>query len=90
MNGGASFGKTVGDIYARAPRRQVDLNNPNNTFRRGVVGNDVPWSYRVSGVYELPYQISSAGPRSTIRGSRTRRPSRSGTTPSPSRRARRC
>ena len=56
MTGGASYGKTVGDIYATLTT--VDLNNPNNTFRRGVVGNDVPYSYRMSGVYELPYQIS--------------------------------
>jgi hypothetical protein len=53
MTGGASFGKTTGDTAGTA-----DLNNPNNQFRRGVVGNDVPWSYRVSGLYELPYQVS--------------------------------
>src|SRR5499427_4691726 len=41
MAGGASFGKTVGDIYAASTvSSQVDLNNPNNTFRDGVVGND--------------------------------------------------
>jgi len=56
MNGGASFGKTTGDIYATLAT--VDLNNPNNTFRRGVVGTDVPYSYRMSGVYELPYDVS--------------------------------
>jgi hypothetical protein len=62
MTGGASFGKTVGDIYAtNTVSAQVDLNNPNNTFRRGVVGNDVPWSYRMSGVYELPRQIWVSG-----------------------------
>jgi len=60
--GGASFGKTVGDIYAASTvSAQVDLNNPNNTFRQGVVGNDVPWSYRLSGVYELPRQIWLSG-----------------------------
>jgi hypothetical protein len=62
LAGGASFGKTVGDIYAASTvSGQVDLNNPNNTFRRGVVGNDVPWSYRMSGVYELPRQIWLSG-----------------------------
>jgi len=51
-----------GDIYAtNTVSSQVDLNNPNNTFRRGVVGNDVPWSYRMSGVYELPRQIWLSG-----------------------------
>jgi hypothetical protein len=59
MTGGASFGKTVGDIYFTSTTvSQVDLNNPNNTFRRGVIGNDVPWSYRMSGLYDFPYQIS--------------------------------
>src|SRR5207249_11816054 len=39
MNGGASFGRTVGDIYATSTTSsQVDLNNPNNTFRRAVAG----------------------------------------------------
>jgi hypothetical protein len=61
MAGGASFGKTVGDIYAASAVAQVDLNNPNNTFRGGVVGNDVPWSYRMSGVYDLPRHIWLSG-----------------------------
>lgn len=56
VTGGASFGKTTGDTLG------TDLNNPNSAeFRRGRVGNDVPWSYRLSGVYELPYQISASG-----------------------------
>src|SRR6266487_1700033 len=59
LTGGASFGKTVGDIYATSATG--DLNNPNNAFRAGVVGNDVPYSYRISGVYELPYQIWVSG-----------------------------
>lgn len=54
VTGGASFGKTEGDTAGVAS----DLNNPNFAFRRGIVGNDVPWSYRASGVYELPYQLS--------------------------------
>jgi hypothetical protein len=53
VTGGASFGKTTGDTAGTS-----DLNNPNFQFRRGLVGNDVPWSYRASGVYEFPYQIS--------------------------------
>ncbi|MGC4081912.1 MAG: hypothetical protein QM736_07345 [Vicinamibacterales bacterium] len=55
VTGGASFGKTVGDTAGTS-----DLNNPNFTFRRGVIGNDVPWSYRGSGVYEFPYQLSAS------------------------------
>jgi len=55
LTGGASFGKTTGDPLAG------DLNNPNsNEFRYGIFGNDVPWSYRFSGVYELPYEISAS------------------------------
>ena len=53
--GGASFGKTVGDIYST--QSTADLNNPNNTFRRGLFGNDVPFSLRLSGVYEFPYRV---------------------------------
>ena len=54
VTGGASFGRTEGDIAGVAS----DLNNPNFAFRRGLVGNDVPWSYRASGVYDFPYQLS--------------------------------
>ena len=57
LTGGASFGKTSGDIYP-ATLAGGDLNNPNFAFRNGLVGNDVPYSYRASGVYELPYQIA--------------------------------
>ena len=51
---GASFGKSIGDVVGG------DLNNPNSKeFRRGLLGNDVPWSYRISGVYDLPYNIAT-------------------------------
>jgi hypothetical protein len=56
MTGGASFGKNIGWVG------NTDLNNPNSKeFSRGVVGNDVPWSYRVSGIYDLPYGVSMSG-----------------------------
>jgi hypothetical protein len=51
--GGVSFGRTRGDIYGTS-----DLNNPNFAFRNGVIGNDVPYSIRLSGAYQAPYQIS--------------------------------
>jgi hypothetical protein len=51
LMGGVSLGRNIGDIYAET----ADLNNPNFTFRRGVVGNDVPVSFKASGVYQLPY-----------------------------------
>ncbi len=55
FTGGASFGKTVGDIYSTLTT--ADVNNPNNTFRSGVFGNDVPFSLRLSGAYELPRRV---------------------------------
>ena len=54
-SGGLSLGKNVGDIYGTD-----DLNNPNKTFRRGIQGNDVPFSLRLSGLYELPLGISAS------------------------------
>ncbi len=54
MMAGASFGKSIGEVVGG------DLNNPNSKeFRRGLLGNDVPWSYRLSGVYDLPHNIAS-------------------------------
>ena len=50
---GASFGKTTGDVLGG------DLNNPNsNEFRYGILGMDVPYSYRLSGVYEIRPRLS--------------------------------
>jgi hypothetical protein len=51
--GGMSFGESLGDIYGGA-----DLNNPNSMFRRGVVGDDVPFSFKAFAVYQLPHAIS--------------------------------
>jgi hypothetical protein len=51
--GGLSLGKNEGDIFNTA-----DLNNPNYTFRRGVIEFDVPVSFKLSGAYALPYGIS--------------------------------
>jgi hypothetical protein len=47
--GGFSYGHNHGDTAALS-----DLNNPNNFFRRGVLGNDVPHSFKVAPVYEAP------------------------------------
>jgi hypothetical protein len=54
--GGLSLGKNVGDIYGTA-----DLNNPNNTFRRGLIEFDVPVSMKLSGAYQFPYGVSLSG-----------------------------
>jgi hypothetical protein len=63
LTGGASFGHTKGDQLGG------DLNNPNSAqYRYGVYGMDIPWSYRMSGVYELPYQVSVSGTYQLIKG----------------------
>lgn len=56
MTGGISIGKNIGDIHGTQ-----DLNNPNFLFRRGLVGNDVPFSLRLSGIYDLPFGVSASG-----------------------------
>ena len=33
------------------------MNNPNFMFRRGLIGNDTPYAFRMSGIYVLPYQV---------------------------------
>jgi hypothetical protein len=63
LTGGLSLGRNFGDVYGTA-----DLNNPNYTYRRGVVGTDVPVSFKVSGLYELPYAISLSGSMSHYTG----------------------
>lgn len=56
MTGGVSIGKNVGYVG------NADLNNPNSKeFSRGVAGDDVPFSFRMSGLYELPYGVSLSG-----------------------------
>jgi len=53
LTGGVSYGKTIGYTLSG------DLNNPNSKeFSRGLIGNDTPYSYRMSGVFELPYRVS--------------------------------
>jgi hypothetical protein len=61
--GGASIGKNVGDIYGTQ-----DLNDPNLTFRRGRIGNDMPFSFKLFGLYQLPYKISLSGTFQSFRG----------------------
>jgi hypothetical protein len=50
MTGGVSVGKNTGDVYAAQSSPLPDLNNPNFVFRQGRVGNDLPFSLRLSGV----------------------------------------
>jgi Carboxypeptidase regulatory-like domain len=56
LTSGLSFGRAIGWTGG------TDLENPNQTLNaRGVVGNDIPYSVRLSGLYELPYHISASG-----------------------------
>jgi hypothetical protein len=57
MMGSASFGKSTGDIYGST----LDLNDPNNSFRHGLIGNDMPFSLKMFGLYQLPYGIQFSG-----------------------------
>jgi hypothetical protein len=56
---GLSLGRNVGDIYGES-ESPGDLNNPNFTFRRGLV-NDVPVLFKASSTYQLPYRIMLSG-----------------------------
>jgi hypothetical protein len=57
LMGGLSFGKNVGDTYSETS----DLNNPNFTFRRSVTEFDVPVSFKLSGIYEMPFGVQLSG-----------------------------
>jgi len=63
LTGGVSMGKNIGYVGT------ADLNNPNSKeFSRGVQGNDMPFSFSMSGLYELPYAISLSGSYQHQRG----------------------
>jgi Carboxypeptidase regulatory-like domain len=56
VSSGLSLGKTMGYVGI------ADQNNPNSKeFSRGVLGNDVPVSFRLTGLYELPFRVSLSG-----------------------------
>jgi hypothetical protein len=56
LTGGISMGRNIGYVG------NSDLNNPNSKeFSRGIEGNDVPYSLRLSGLYELPWGVSVSG-----------------------------
>jgi hypothetical protein len=57
MQAGFTIGKNEGGLGGGG-----DLNDPNRVrFPRGIIGNDSERALRISGSYELPYQISLAG-----------------------------
>jgi len=59
LSGGATYGKT------NVASAGGDLNNPNVTqnpyFLGGIAGGDRPWSYRLSGVVQLPWAFQVSG-----------------------------
>ena len=58
MVSGISYGRNTGDIYGDV----ADLNNPNYTFRRGVLPlQDITTTFKVSGSYQLPYEMLLSG-----------------------------
>jgi hypothetical protein len=63
--GGFTINRTTGDTQAATVastgQPAGDLNNPNLTFRSGLVGDDSTYSFRLSGVYQLPYLIFVSG-----------------------------
>ncbi len=64
LSGGASFGRATGDIFcvvAYVSTCTSVVNNPNFLFRHGPVGNDTPYTFRLSGIYVLPYQVWVSG-----------------------------
>lgn len=64
LMGGVSFSRNTGDIYCLTAGTSACasyLNNPNFTFRRGVAGFDRPYAFRLSGVYQLPYDLTLSG-----------------------------
>src|SRR5262249_43315479 len=54
--GSLSVGKNLGDVYGGTE----DLNNPNFTFRNGLLTNDRHVCVKRSGAYELPLQFTVA------------------------------
>ncbi|HZP47138.1 MAG TPA: TonB-dependent receptor [Vicinamibacterales bacterium] len=72
MVAGLTIGKNTGGLNTSAGSGQAttitgstnagDLNDPNQTrFANGIVGNDSPVAFRLSGSYTAPYDIQVAG-----------------------------
>jgi hypothetical protein len=62
---GFTYNRATGDTQAATVastgQPAGDLNNPNLTFRDGLIGDDSTNSVRLSGVYQLPYLIFVSG-----------------------------
>jgi hypothetical protein len=72
--GSMSLQKTEGDINMSGVvdgYNEADLNNPNYTYRRGPFLSDVPLSFKVSAVYELPQGFRVAASEKYYQGQPT-------------------
>src|SRR2546428_9685807 len=66
LTSGATYGQTKrATAVVGAPAAAADLNNPNVVnnpyFAGGITGGDRPWSYRLSGVLDLPFAFQLSG-----------------------------
>jgi hypothetical protein len=63
MVAGLTFGKNTGGLNSTSGQSgTADLNDPNTTlYTNGIVGNDSPVAFRLSGSYQAPYGINVAG-----------------------------
>jgi len=65
MSGGFTIGKNTGGLNAAGGQslgNGNDLNDPNfTTYAKGIIGNDSDLAFRLSGTYQLPYDINLAG-----------------------------
>ncbi|HKN59065.1 MAG TPA: TonB-dependent receptor, partial [Gemmatimonadaceae bacterium] len=66
LTSGATYGQTKRATAAvGAAAAAADLNNPNVVnnpyFAGGITGGDRPWSYRLSGVLDLPFAFQLSG-----------------------------
>ena len=67
MVAGLSLGKNTGGINSTAGQSATissttggDLNDPNFTgYAKGIVGNDSPVAFRLSGSYQAPWNLPS-------------------------------
>ena len=64
MVAGLTLGHNNGGLNTSGGTGQsvtADLNDPNNTsFANGIVGNDSNWAFRLSGSYQLPWDLNFA------------------------------
>ena len=62
MLAGLTLGKNEGGLGG-------DLNDPNQTlYPRGIIGNDSKYAFRLSGSYQLPWEVMIAGSLVTNQG----------------------